>query len=326
MKPIVSIITPTFNHEKYIEECIQSVLAQTIGEWEMIIIDDGSTDNTPDVVRQFHDPRIRSLVREHRGINRLVENYNEALGLSRGEYIVILEGDDFIPANRLEIQLPAFEDEGIVLSHGKYVYALDKKNVVYPTLFKDDILNNEPVGTALKAFLCGFNPVGTQSVMARKSALLEIGGFVQSSFLPLVDYPTWMKLSLTGRFMYIPQVLGYWRRHPFSTTLNKSEEILHGYIRYCDEFITSFKDRLMNLGLKEFMENRGAMVYLSLAWIRISSHEWKEAKQFAEESWRRAHILDWVLKMRILITLISVRLHLNIPFFLKSVNEYLYRR
>jgi len=326
MRPIVSIITPTFNHEKYIAECIESVLNQTVKDWEMIIIDDGSTDSTPDIIRRYDDPRITYVRKEHRGIDFLGENYNYALEVSKGDFILILEGDDYIPANRIEVQLPVFEDKEIVLSHGKYAYVYNNKIVVYPTLFKSDVLNNEPIGSAFKVFLHGFNPIGTQGVMIRKSALLEIGGFIQPPYLSLVDYPTWMRLALKGRFVFIPQVLGYWRRHPLSITMNKSEQIFNGFIRYCDEFATSFSEELTTLGLTKFIENRGAIAYLSLALIMLSNKDWEKALKLVKESWRCKDAVNRPFKIRIIIAMIGAYLHLDIPNFLIKIRELLYQK
>lgn len=326
MRPIVSIITPTFNHEKYIAESIESVLNQTVKDWEMIIIDDGSTDSTPDIIRRYDDPRITYVRKEHRGIDFLRENYNYALEVSKGDFILILEGDDYIPANRIEVQLPVFEDKEIVLSHGKYAYVYNNKIVVYPPLFKSDVLNNEPIGSAFKVFLHGFNPIGTQGIMIRKSALLEIGGFIQPPYLPLVDYPTWMRLALKGRFVFIPQVLGFWRRHPLSITMNKSEQIFNGFIRYCDEFITSFREELTTLGLIKFIENRGAIAYLSLGLIRLSNKDWEKALKLIKEGWRRREAVNGPFRIRILVAMIGAYLHLDIPNFLIKIRELLYRK
>ena len=225
MNPSSSIITLTYNHEQFIAECIESVLNQTCRAWEMIIIDDGSSDSTSTIIKGYTDPRINYVRKEHGGIASLGENYNHALRMSSGNFIVILEGDDFLPPRRLETQLTSFEDERIVLSHGKYGYVLGDRLIVYPSPFRRDDLRNRPIGSTLKVFLQGFNPIGTQSVMLRKSALLEIGGFAQPAYLPLVDYPTWMKLALKGTFEFIPEVLGYWRRHPKSITINQSDQI-----------------------------------------------------------------------------------------------------
>ncbi|MDM7940633.1 MAG: glycosyltransferase, partial [Methanothrix sp.] len=80
--PSVSIITPTYNHERYIAECIDSVLAQSYPYWEQIIIDDGSSDGTQDVISLYKDKRIKYIRQENKGIWRLGETYNKALQLA----------------------------------------------------------------------------------------------------------------------------------------------------------------------------------------------------------------------------------------------------
>jgi glycosyltransferase involved in cell wall biosynthesis len=324
MKPLISILTPTFNHEKYIQTCIESVVNQTYPHWEMIIVDDGSTDDTPEIVSKYKDSRIVYLWKEHRGIDHLGENHNHALKISRGDLILILEGDDFLPPHRLELQLKAFEDEEMILSHGRYGYVFDHKLVVYPTPFNKDDLRNRPVGSALKIFLQGFNPIGTQSVMIRKSALLRVGGFIQPPYLPLVDYPTWMKLALQGTFEFIPEVLGFWRRHPLSITINKNEQILNGFIRYCDEFVLSFSEALRTLPMKRFVENRGTLAYLSLAWIQLSKRNWGQALELVREGWKRKAVVSWPFQMKMIITLLSAYLHLDMPSFFKKIKKSLY--
>lgn len=326
MKPVVSVITPTYNHEGFIADCIESVLRQTRREWEMIIIDDGSSDDTAKIVRRYNDPRITYIRKEHRGIEYLGENYNHALEMSKGEYILILEGDDFIPPRRIEMQLPAFEEEKVVLSHGKYAYVWNGRSLVYSTPLKKDLLDNQPLGSAFKLFLQGFNPIGTQSVMIRKSALLDVGGFEQPSYLPLVDYPTWMKLALKGHFEFIPEVLGFWRRHPLSITINKNSQIFAGFLKYCDEFVTSFNEELAKLGLTKFIKNRGAIAYLSLSWINLSNKNWEEALKLAQKSWNRHEVLCWLFKIKILIAIISAYLHLDIPSYFKKMMQRLNQR
>jgi glycosyltransferase involved in cell wall biosynthesis len=317
----VSIITPTFNHGKFIADCIESVLQQTIKSWEMIIIDDGSTDDTPEIVSRYNDPRIKYIRKEHRGIKCLGENYNYALQMSKGEFVLILEGDDFIPPRRIEMQLPVFEDVKVVLSHGKYVYSWLDRTFTYSTPFKKGFLNNQPLGSALKLFLQGFNFIGTQSVMIRKSTLLDVGGFEQPSYLPLVDYPTWMKVALKGRFAFIPEVLGYWRRHPLSITINRNESIFYGFLRYCDEFVSANENELCGLRLKRFMSNRGGIAFLSLAWIALVRGEWEKALELSKKSWERREVMDRSFKLKTIIALIGARFHLDLPGLFKKLGN-----
>jgi glycosyltransferase involved in cell wall biosynthesis len=325
MNPCVSIITPTYNHEQFIVECIESVQNQTYENWEMIIIDDGSIDRTQEIVGQYKDLRITYIRKNHRGIGYLGENYNHGLERAKGEFILILEGDDYIPSNRIELQLPSFEDKEVVLSHGKYAYVFDEKTVVYPNPFRRSVLTNEPVGSGLKIFLQGFNPIGTQSVMIRRSALLEVGGFTQPPYLPLVDYPTWMKLALKGTFQFIPVILGFWRRHPRSVTINRNEQIFEGFIQYCDEFVATFHEELVKLGLFEFSSHRGAIAYLSLCWIKLSQGDWNHALELGKKSWASKRGISWSFKRKMLIGLMGAYLNIDLPKYFKKMNQWLYQ-
>ena len=109
----VSIITATYNHEKFIAKCIESVLRQTYPNWEQIIVDDGSTDNTESIVREYaaKDSRIKYIRKEHEGIMNLKNSYNLALDNSTGDLIAILEGDDYWPDYKLEVQVPYFKED-----------------------------------------------------------------------------------------------------------------------------------------------------------------------------------------------------------------------
>jgi glycosyltransferase involved in cell wall biosynthesis len=326
MLPTVSVITLTFNHEKYMDECIRSVLNQTIKEWEMIIIDDGSVDRTPNIIQQYDDPRIIYIRKEHRGIERLGESYNYVLERCKGDFVLILEGDDFIPPNRMERQLSSFRNEAVVVSHGKYAYVFGNKIVVYPTPFSRRVLKNEPLGAILRLFMNGFNPIGTQSVMIRKSALMEIGGFKQPPYLPLVDYPTWMLLALKGPFEFIPEVLGYWRRHSRSISLNQNERIFKGFIKYCDEFALSFSQELNRLSLKPTVQSRGAIAYLHLAWICLSEKRWKDATTYGRESWKRRKRMLWSFKMKLTIVMVCAFLRWDITRMLKGLRMILHQQ
>lgn len=110
-QPLVSIISPTYNHEKFIADCIDSVLAQTYSNWEMIIIDDGSTDGTFRVATEYaqKDPRIKPFTQKNIGIFRLGESYNFALSQCQGKYIAILECDDVWLPEKLSLQTEVLE-------------------------------------------------------------------------------------------------------------------------------------------------------------------------------------------------------------------------
>ena len=104
-RPKVSVTVVTYNAEKYVNYAIQSVLEQTFDDFELIIVDDGSTDRTWDILQSFKDPRILLLQKEHNYITSL----NCAQQLARGEYIARMDADDIMHPQRLSIQITAME-------------------------------------------------------------------------------------------------------------------------------------------------------------------------------------------------------------------------
>lgn len=228
MKPLVSIITPTFNHEKYISQCIYSVINQTYKKWEMIVIDDASTDKTFSIVKDFSKKDRRIKVIRHKtnwGIKRLKEIYNQALRYAKGDLIAILEGDDFLPKDKLEKQIKAFDDKSVIFSYGNWAMANQSGKTVYirnynKNKFNKEFLNNDPPPSILNLFLTLKFDIGSQTVMIRKKTLLDIGGFQNDKHYPFVDIPTYLALSLKGKFTYIPYLLGYYRRTKKSCWFN----------------------------------------------------------------------------------------------------------
>ncbi|MFX0132367.1 MAG: glycosyltransferase family 2 protein [Candidatus Hodarchaeota archaeon] len=221
LKHLVSIITLAYNHDKFIKKCIESVLAQTYTSWEQIIIDDGSTDRTAEIIEQYanRDKRIKFIRHEENlGIFKLGEIYNEALNVSKGEFIAILEGDDLWPKYKLDKQLKLFSNKKIVLTWGKGKI-IDKNGNIIGTLpqawkkWPDNIVRNKPVGNALKILLRHFYTSPAVTLMFNHQSLLDIGGFWQPKGYFAIDYPTCLKISLKGEFSYSKEILGYWRTH-----------------------------------------------------------------------------------------------------------------
>ncbi|MFN3921897.1 MAG: glycosyltransferase family 2 protein, partial [Caldimicrobium sp.] len=203
-KPLISIISPTYNHERYIEECIESVLCQSYENWEMIIVDDASTDKTPEIVQKYvnKDSRIK-LIRhnENYGSLYLDKTYNEALSLAKGEWIAILEGDDVWLPYKLEKQveiLNKYLSENIVLLSSFPGFIREDLNIVtVPNLkvslsFKN-IPKNKPYN-AMEFLLLGLNPVYSQTALIKREVLEKVGGFIQKPReIRLVDFPTWLR-------------------------------------------------------------------------------------------------------------------------------------
>jgi glycosyltransferase involved in cell wall biosynthesis len=284
--PLVTIITPTYNHEDYIATCIEAVLRQSYTNWEQIIVDDGSTDDTAKIISGYRDPRIRYEFQANQGPFALAKTYNRALSLAKGKLIAILEGDDYWPPDKLATLVSALEDEAVVLAYGERqdVDANGRKQRRKTDTAKsreglpDSILFNNPIGSTTRYMLLerGRSLVHPCTVIMRRSALERIGGFQYVGGLPLTDYPTFLELSLTGKFSFTRQTMGYLRRHQRSITVCHARTI--------HEAVSKFAT--------EFLEKHAGAVILSPAERSEMEDSWREADDRLHFSEGRILLLD----------------------------------
>jgi len=239
-KPLVSIITPTYDHEAFISQCIDSVLRQTYANWELIIVDDGSRDGTRKIVEGYVDHRITYIRNINQGIWKLNRTYNTGLRYARGDLIAVLEGDDFWPADKLEKQVGSFAKTDVVLSWGKAIVTNSKGEKI-ETIPKNAGLfdRGSRLETHRELIMGNFIPACT--VMCRRDALLEIGGFKQVEYTPYIDYPTWLRLIEIGEFCPVNETLGYWRRHGSQVSATMLDAMVKAY-QYSIEYYHKIPD------------------------------------------------------------------------------------
>jgi glycosyltransferase involved in cell wall biosynthesis len=321
---LVSILTPTYNHRRFIGAGIESLLKQTASNWEQIIIDDGSTDSTGDLVRKYSDPRIRYFYQENHGIDALAETYNHALSLARGNLIAILEGDDLWPHDKLATLVPKFADPELVLAYGA-VRDVDIEGQRQRGKNRSDrwrqnlplhVLSNDPIASATKFMLQARGPslIPAPTVIVRRSALENIGGFQSFPGLRTTDYPTYLLLSLEGKFHYERQIMGFQRRHLGSVTATNLESGHFHAGAFAREFAERY-GRKINLTASELMEIRASwqksrpMVDFSLGRASLIKRDWHIARnhfraaiKYGEPLVRIASIAGWL----------SSWLHLNL--------------
>ena len=200
----------------------------------MIIVNDGSTDSTARIIREFvkEEPRIKFFDRKNIGIFRLAETYNFALSQSCGELIAILEGDDLWNKEKLELQVKAMNnDPEAILCWSRATSIVDQNSEAYEIHPKCENRNldyyfNNPPGAFFNIVFDDFPPPLT--FLIRKDALEKTGNFRQVTPFPAVDLPTILALSLFGRFIFIPRVLGSWRQHANQVTKNNSVDLITG--------------------------------------------------------------------------------------------------
>ena len=298
LPPRISVLTPTYNHSNYILECIESLQRQTLPDWEQIIIDDGSTDDTQEKVSRVQDGRITYVRQKHVGIDNLYKSYNRGLRESRAEYVAILEGDDLWPQHKLNLQLPISEKSKAAVTYGLTAAAGTTRQFRYgifhmmPRMPRDHrILNNNPPGYILKRLLFD-NFIPAVTIIIKRTALEECRGFVQPPNTIAVDFPTLLALSLRNQFLFIPHILGYSRRHSQSSTflvnrtLSQSLRIVQSNGSYAKQLLDKAKSEgLVRGDLLYLLEESGnwekyriEMVRLDYARGLLLNEDWKEAR------------------------------------------------
>lgn len=282
--PLVTVITPTYNHEAYLETCLNSVKSQTMQNWEQIVIDDGSTDGTPRILSKITDPRVRALRQANVGLLRLAETYNKALSLARGEFIAILEGDDYWPPDSLTTLVSAMRKD-TVLAYGLAQLTDDVGRPIEQWIPSPSgrarlgpAVNNQPVGTALLAMASPWGKTYTFpcALLIRRTTLATLGGFQQPEGIPFVDLPTFLQLAARGPFAFVPKVTGYWRIHAASATRNRD-----------DARIT---ERLAD-HVKTVLEQYRAPLGLSDAAVAAALSAWPDHIQHVRYEQAKAHLL-----------------------------------
>ena len=213
VRPLLSVCLPTYNGAAFIEETLRSILNQSYQDFELVVVDDGSTDNTLEIVQSFSDPRIQL----HRNPKRLgiPANWNRCLDLAHGEFVCVFHQDDvMLPENLArKIQLLS-ADETVGFVHSA-VETLAEESA--PTSFANWIedATEDTVWEGLEYFrtlLLNGNRVCAPTVLARRHHLLEQGGFDQD-FGFACDYAMWLRLCMTYRVGFLVRPLVGYRWH-----------------------------------------------------------------------------------------------------------------
>lgn len=210
--PKVSVLMPAYNQAAYVAQAIESVFAQTYEDWELIIVDDGSTDNTADVVRRFASS-LTYIYQSNRGCPAAL---NRAFKMSKGQYISILGSDDLLLPRALEILshfLDANPSIDIVYSDG---YVCDEQGNNIGRLSNHRYM---PYGETLDSFVVTSPVPGVNSAMMRRSRLEKLDGPFDEAMLGYEDWDLFIRLAALGcRFGYVNELTCKYRIHPGQKT------------------------------------------------------------------------------------------------------------
>lgn len=201
----VTILMPVYNASKFLYDSIKSILNSTYSDFELLVVDDGSTDNSKDIVLKFNDSRIRLIENDH----NYIESLNVGLRLSEGEYIARMDADDIMEPNRLKLQVELLDSKKEIDICSTWMIGL-KENGGYKPLFtragEINILELVDENSA--------NPIFHPTVMMRKSTLQKYSLNYKSEYNVSEDLKLWVDLGkLGGKFYIIPKFLHLYRQH-----------------------------------------------------------------------------------------------------------------
>jgi hypothetical protein len=214
--PRVSVVLPVHNGGRFLEAALDSILTQTFRELEFVIVDDGSTDATPDLLRRYEaaDPRVRVHRREKAG---LIASLNYGCSRARAAYIARMDADDIAFPDRLARQVEFLDRHPSVAMVGSAVMRIDadgreiKRNVC-PT-------SHAEIVEALRAYSCFTHP----SVMMRTAALVAVGGY-RAAYAAAEDYDLWLRLSEGHELANLAEPLLYYRVYPEQVSIRHLDQ------------------------------------------------------------------------------------------------------
>lgn len=244
MKDLVSIITPTYNCGKFIAETIESVIDQSYANWEMIIVDDCSKDNTKEVVEEYmkKDNRIKyHLLDKNSGA---AVSRTKAMELAKGKYIAFLDSDDLWPKNKLEKQIKFMEDNNYNFTCTDYEQIDEKGNSLNKIIKTKKKTNYNGV-----LLTC---PVGNSTVMYNVEAL---GKFEVPNIRKRNDDALWLQILKKEEYIYgMDEVLMKYRIRENSISSNKLELVKYHWILYRDIEKLSIPRSAFHIGVWGFLK------------------------------------------------------------------------
>lgn len=222
INPIISVVFPAFNAENYVREAVQSVLEQSFTNFELIAINDGSTDSTKAILEEFQkqDQRIVLISRENKG---LVESLNEGINLARGAWIARMDADDIALPQRFERQLQWLEETGADIS-GSWIKPFGTSGSC--------VLKHPKTDAAIKMELLFGAPFAHPSVMMRSVLAKQLP--YDKTWEGAEDYELWVRAAQNGWVMTnVPEVLLLYRQHEkqISTAASHYQQKLSQQIR-----------------------------------------------------------------------------------------------
>ncbi len=248
----VTVVIPTYNHAHFLREALQSLCAQTFTEWEAVVVNNYSEDDTIAVVESFADPRIRLENFRNNGV--IGASRNRGIALARGRYVAFLDSDDTWYPDKLMRCIPYLDKGADLVCHGLRYIGKRKGNMYCGSKRR----------STYDALLYEGNCIATSSTMVRKDLVESVGSFSEDPAIATAeDYHLWIKLAKVGASMrFIKDILGEYRIHTGSQSgdvLRQLDSVLY----VVKEFLPV--DSSSGLDLRMRLRRSFAIAYYSAA-------------------------------------------------------------
>ena len=329
--PLVSVIMSVYNGEKYLQEAVDSILNQTFKDFEFIIVNDGSTDKTREILASYNDPRVKIITKEHLGISKAK---NKAIKSSNGKYIAIMDADDISLPERLELEVDFLDKNRDIGLVGSSFYVIDEKGKVVSTVLPPT--QNKVIQERLLEGNC----FGHSTVMMRRE-ILENVGYYREEFKYSLDYDLYLRIAECYKVCNLNSILCKWRINFQSVSITKRVE-QNKYAEFAKELAGERrkygKDRLQTSSKEEIDKILSEMLsknkykdkriladgYFHGADLFYVTGDYLEARKWLVKSLQTNffNIKSWILFLKIMICL---KLSPKIIKGLKSAREQFYR-
>lgn len=296
----VSIVTPAFNAARFLAETLDSVRAQTFSDWEMIVIDDGSTDGTAALAEGYaaaRDGRIRVVTQPNAGVANARNRGVEAMSAADAGFAIFLDHDDFWENDALEsLRRPLLEDPALAAAHG-LALQVDHRGKPFEngeggTLDYDrrklirrgrgyrpvTCARTEPTSFAVQVYdgcIC------TPGLMLIRRSALERAGRFDPDLAPCDDWDMWLRLSLLGDIAFVDRVVLFWRQHDANASWNRQ-----GMHRALSQI------RRKTISLPGLTPEQRQMAYLRYRrqFVSVFRQNARDSARWAGDEWRKGRI------------------------------------
>jgi len=322
MNPLVSVIIPVYNAEKYIKKTLESVLVQSFKDYEVIVVDDGSTDHTPAILDPFKD-KITYIRQENSG--GPASPRNSGILAAKGKYIALFDSDDIMFEKKLEKDIQILKNNpDVSLLFSNFILLENEVPRSYSWFEKENvkkIINTIPrVQTGATSY-CFTRPVydeilqnnfiGTSTVVVKKSDIVDTGLF-DESLIVIEDRDMWLRLSKAGKiFAFNTEVLSYYRF--LEGSISRQTKNIISRLNFYNRLLKNNPKRKN----KKIIKNRLGEIYLQYG---LSLRNQKNFLAAISQNIKSLQFINYSNKHKSIIALIKIIILMFLPKLSDSIN------